>query len=83
MKRAKDGSVRKDWSDEWKECFNDVFCQVKDLHFTSLSATNEKTLKGLWNQSSRNQRQAEVSSTNVRQLASVVEGVYHSFMSGN
>jgi hypothetical protein len=63
MKTAKDGSVRKDWSDEGKERFNDVFCQVKDLRLTSLSATNEKALRHLWNQSTRKQRQGEVPST--------------------
>ena len=63
MKTAKDGSVRKDWSDEGKERFNDIFCQVKDLRLTSLSATNEKALRHLWNQSTRKQRQGEVPST--------------------
>lgn len=64
MKKAKDGSVRKDWSDEGKERFNDVFCQVRDLRLTSLSATNERTLRGLWNQPSGNQRRRETHSTN-------------------
>lgn len=53
MKKAKDGSVRKEWSEAGKARFNDVCSQVHDLRLTSLSATNEKTLRGLWNQSSR------------------------------
>ena len=70
MKRSKEGSVRKDWSEEGKERFNDIFCQIKDLRLTSLSSTNEKTLRGLWNQSSRNQRNREVASTNNEEVGS-------------
>jgi len=53
MKRAKDGNVRKEWSDEGKRCFNDIFLQVRELRSFSLSETNEKELMLLWNQPSR------------------------------
>ena len=53
MKRAKDGNVRKEWSDEGKRRFNDIFLQVRELRSFSLSETNEKELMLLWNQPSR------------------------------
>jgi hypothetical protein len=45
MKQAKDGNVRKDWSDEGNRCFNDIFLQAQELQSFSLSEkTNEKEL---------------------------------------
>jgi hypothetical protein len=59
MKKSKNGSVRKDWSDEGMERFNEVFCQVRELRLTSLSATNERTLKASWNRLMRNRGRGE------------------------
>jgi hypothetical protein len=56
MKQSQDGSVRKDWSDEGKMRFNDIFSQVREMRPFSLSRTNETTLRSLWNEASRNQR---------------------------
>jgi hypothetical protein len=47
MKQSKDGSIRKDWSDEGKQRFDDLFCQVREQRAFSLSTTNEMTLKAL------------------------------------
>jgi hypothetical protein len=60
MRQSKDGSIRKDWSDEGKKIFNDLFCQVREQRAFSLSTTNEMALKALWNRSSRNQRCQEI-----------------------
>jgi hypothetical protein len=61
MKKAENGSVRKDWSDMGKKRYHDLFYQVKEQRAFSLSTTNEMTLKGMWNLSSRNQRRQEIS----------------------
>jgi hypothetical protein len=59
MKKSKNGSVRKDWSDEGMERFNEVFCQVRELRLTSLSSTNERTLRASWNRLARNNGRRE------------------------
>lgn len=64
MTKAKDGSVRKVWSNEGKKRFNDVFAQVRELRSFSLSKTNEKELMRLWNHSSRNRPVREQSTDN-------------------
>eukprot|EP00971_Amphidinium_carterae_P298598 5932502-Amphidinium_carterae.1 len=56
MRKSQDGSVRKDWSDEGKMRFNEIFTQVREMRPFSLSTTNENALRSLWNQASRNQR---------------------------
>jgi hypothetical protein len=56
MRKSRDGSVRKDWSDEGKIRFNNIFSQVREMRPFSLSTTNENTLRSLWNEASRNQR---------------------------
>jgi hypothetical protein len=59
MTRSKNGSIRKEWSHEGLERFNDMFCQVRELRLTSLSTTNEKTLKDKWNKSAGNRGRRE------------------------
>lgn len=48
MQIAKDGSVRKVWSDEGMKRFNNLFQQVKELRSFSLSRTNEMELMKIW-----------------------------------
>lgn len=56
MMKAKDGSVRKTWSDEGRERYNEVCYQVRELRSFTLSKSNEEVLRTLWNQASRNNR---------------------------
>ena len=65
MKKSKDGSVRKDWSEEGKERFNDLFCQVREKRAFSSSSTNETALKALWNTSSRSPRRRDIQNDGV------------------
>jgi hypothetical protein len=74
MRQSKDGSIRKDWSDEGKKRFNDLFCQVREQRAFSLSTTNEMTLKALWNRSSRNQRHREITNADYGQGVGNNEG---------
>jgi hypothetical protein len=52
MKKSKNRSIRKDWSNEGMEYLNDMFCQVREPCLTSLSTTNEVALKATQNKSS-------------------------------
>jgi hypothetical protein len=74
MRQSKDGSIRKDWSDEGKKRFNDLFCQVREQRAFSLSTTNEMTLKALWNRTSRNQRCQEITNADYGQGVGNNEG---------
>lgn len=56
MQRAKKGEknkLRKSWSDEGKQRFNEICYQIRGLRSLTLSKTNENDLLELWNQSSR------------------------------
>mmetsp|Transcript_3453 Transcript_3453/g.6529 ORF Transcript_3453/g.6529 Transcript_3453/m.6529 type:complete len:106 (+) Transcript_3453:88-405(+) len=49
MQIAKDGSVRKVWSDEGMKRFNVLCSQVQQNRPVSMSKTNETELMKLWN----------------------------------
>ena len=57
MQRARKGDknkVRKTWSEEGKQRYNEICYQIKELRSLTLSKTNENDLLEIWNQSSRN-----------------------------
>ena len=48
--------VRKSWSNEGKQRFNDICLQVRELRSFTISRNNENELVRLWNQSLRKER---------------------------
>lgn len=48
--------VRKSWSNEGKQRFNDICLQVRELRSFTISRNNENELARLWDQSSRKER---------------------------
>jgi len=61
MQTAKDGSVRKVWSDEGMKRFNELFGHVKQFRLVPMSKTNETELMKMWN--SKKSKNGESGST--------------------
>jgi hypothetical protein len=55
-KKGDKNKVRKSWSDEGKQLFNEICLQVRELRSFTISRNNENQLVRLWNQSSRKER---------------------------
>ena len=49
MQTAKDGNIRKVWSDEGMKRFNELFGHVKQFRLVPMSKTNETELMKMWN----------------------------------